>query len=101
METEEGIEFAERLEAIYDCPSGHTVILPLYVEAEAPEHWQCRCGQVGLLRQPDGTKLPPVKRQRTHWDMLLERRSVEDLEELLNERLELLRKGQARLGVRL
>jgi hypothetical protein len=32
-----------------------------------------------------------VKPPRTHWDMLLERRSVEDLEEVLAERLEVLR----------
>ena len=34
------------------------------------------------------------KPARTHWDMLLERRSVEDLEVLLTERLELLRGGE-------
>ena len=28
-----------------------------------------------------------VKPPRTHWDMLLERRSIEELEEILNERL--------------
>ncbi|MBF6248825.1 RNA polymerase-binding protein RbpA, partial [Nocardia elegans] len=32
-----------------------------------------------------------VKPPRTHWDMLLERRSKEELEELLKERLELLK----------
>jgi hypothetical protein len=31
------------------------------------------------------------KPQRTHWDMLLERRTIPQLEELLEERLELLR----------
>jgi len=36
------------------------------------------------------------KPQRTHWDMLLERRSIPELEELLDERLDLLRKGQLR-----
>jgi hypothetical protein len=28
---------------------------------------------------------------RTHWDMLLERRSVEELEDLLKERLEVIK----------
>ena len=28
---------------------------------------------------------------RTHWDMLLERRSVEELEELLKERLDIIK----------
>ncbi|MGB7425370.1 MAG: RNA polymerase-binding protein RbpA, partial [Ornithinimicrobium sp.] len=32
-----------------------------------------------------------TKPQRTHWDMLLERRSIPELEELLEERLTLLR----------
>jgi hypothetical protein len=31
------------------------------------------------------------RRTRTHWEMLLERRSLGELEELLTERLELLR----------
>ena len=34
------------------------------------------------------------KPQRTHWDMLLERRSEKELEEILTERLELLRGGE-------
>ena len=36
----------------------------------------------------------PVKHQRTHWDMLLERRSIPELEELLEERLTLLRESR-------
>ena len=31
---------------------------------------------------------------RTHWDMLLERRSEKELEDILKERLELLRGGE-------
>ncbi|MGL5247728.1 MAG: RNA polymerase-binding protein RbpA, partial [Brooklawnia sp.] len=33
-----------------------------------------------------------VKPPRTHWDMLLERRSIAELEELLAERLEEVRR---------
>jgi hypothetical protein len=36
----------------------------------------------------------PVKPARTHWDMLMERRTTAELEELLQERLELLRSGR-------
>jgi len=41
---------------------------------------------------------PPKATQppRTHWDMLLERRTVKELEELLDERLDLLRAGKLR-----
>jgi hypothetical protein len=38
----------------------------------------------------------PVKPARTHWDMLLERRSREELEEILAERLAVLRAGGIR-----
>jgi hypothetical protein len=34
------------------------------------------------------------KPARTHWDMLLERRSIKELEDILSERLELLRGGE-------
>ena len=34
------------------------------------------------------------KPARTHWDMLLERRSISELEDILTERLELLRGGE-------
>ncbi len=40
----------------------------------------------GAAPEPKKTKPP-----RTHWDMLLERRSVEDLEDLLKERLDLIK----------
>jgi hypothetical protein len=96
LETEEGVEFAPRLQAHYDCPNGHTIILPFSTEADVPLVWECRCGEGALLR--DATQPEPKngKKQRTHWDMLLERRTVKELEELLDERLDLLRAGKLR-----
>jgi len=38
--------------------------------------------------KPDTSNDKPV---RTHWDMLLERRSVEELEQILQDRLTILR----------
>jgi hypothetical protein len=98
METEEGVDFAPRLQAYYDCPNGHTIILPFSTEAEVPSMWECRCGLDALLRDGDQPLVKVVKPQRTHWDMLLERRSVDELQELLDERLELLREGKLRRG---
>ena len=64
-------------------------------EAEIPALWECpKCGSEALSTQgivPDAKNEKPV---RTHWDMLLERRSEKDLEEILKERLELLRGGE-------
>ncbi len=94
FEDESGIEFAPRQRVIYDCANGHEFDIPMAAEAEIPFTWECpRCGAES--RQRDG--LPPEakleKRVRTHWDMLLERRSLTELEDILSERLELLRTG--------
>lgn len=94
METAANAELAERTEYHYDCPNGHTVTMPFSVEADVPLSWECQCGALALLR--DGAQPDPkdVKTPRTHWDMLLERRTIPELEELLAERLQLLRAGR-------
>ena len=53
METDEGVDFAPRFQAHYDCPNGHTIILPFSTEAEVPVEWECRCGELALLRDAD------------------------------------------------
>lgn len=93
-EDERGVEFAERQVISYACPTGHQFEVTFSTEAEVPAVWDCpRCGHEALQQsgeKPDDKQLKPA---RTHWDMLLERRSMEDLEALLDERLELLRAG--------
>ena len=53
--------------------------------------WLCRNGMEGTLIEGDAPEPKKVKPPRTHWDMLLERRSVVELEELLKERLDLIK----------
>ena len=93
-ENESYAEFAERLRVTYECSNGHTTVVPFSVEAEEiPVLWDCRCGATALQC---GAEIPaPVATRhiRTHWDMLMERRTIADLEELLAERLELLHAG--------
>lgn len=96
LESEEGVELAPRVEAIYDLPDGRTLIIPFSADAEIPPVWEAPDGGEALLRDAQRPDSKPSKPVRTHWDMLLERRSEEELEELLNERLELLRSGQLR-----
>jgi hypothetical protein len=95
METAAGAELAERTDVVYDCPNGHVVTMPFSVEAEVPAIWDCHCGTVALLRHGKMPEPGNVKVQRTHWDMLLERRTIGELEELLDERLEVLRTSRA------
>jgi hypothetical protein len=91
-ETEYGAEPAPRNIAAYRCDQGHAFSVPFSGEAEIPVVWECRLdGSAARLvdgPEPETKKTKPV---RTHWDMLLERRSVADLEEVLAERLDVLR----------
>lgn len=98
LETDEGVAFVERKQVIYACANGHEFGVAMATDAEAPTAWMCRCGIEAELRDlPADEEQKPAKPQRTHWDMLLERRSVEELQVLLDERLELLRAGKLRI----
>ena len=87
-ETDRNTDLAPRHGVVYDCPRGHEVVVPMADDAEPPATWECKvCGGVGLLRDGEGFTAKAGKPARTHWDMLLERRSIDDLEEVLAERL--------------
>ena len=95
FEDERGIEFAARQRVAYVCAQGHDFEIPMSVEADIPATWECpRCGAEALSKHGQTPVEKVEKPARTHWDMLLERRSVKELEEILNERLELLRGGE-------
>ena len=99
LETEDGVVFADRQDARYVCPRGHDFKVTLALDADAPATWDCRCGEVAELV---GDPVPeedakPVKAVRTHWDMLLERRSLEELEILLQEQLDAYHSGELQL----
>jgi RNA polymerase-binding protein len=94
MESAENVVPSERQITTYVCPNGHRIELPFSVEAEVPATWECRCGAEARLVDGPEPEARPVKHQRTHWDMLLERRSIPELEELLEERLTLLRESR-------
>lgn len=88
-----GVELAARQDLSFDCPKGHHFTLTFAAEAELPTLWECpRCGSEA--RRSDGVEpeAKEVKPPRTHWDMLRERRSIEELEDILAERLEEIRK---------
>lgn len=91
METDDNVVLSERQITRYACASGHVSELPFSIEADVPPTWECRCGQEAKLIDGPAVEEKPAKVARTHWDMLLERRSIAELEELLQERLTLLR----------
>ncbi|MDO4913896.1 MAG: RNA polymerase-binding protein RbpA [Bifidobacteriaceae bacterium] len=94
LESDENVDFAARNDIPYVCARGHRTLVPFADEADIPETWECHCG---LTAKMDGLEDPEtheiIKPTRTHWDMLLERRSEEELKELLDKRLEMHREG--------
>jgi len=93
-ENDKGTELAERQLVSYVCPNRHRLEVPFSVEAEVPATWECKfCG--GTAAKANAASVAGqalrVKAPRTHWDMLLERRSIPELEVILQERLDLLR----------
>jgi hypothetical protein len=96
-ETDAHIVPAERRTVTYVCPEGHRSVVPFSVEAEEiPFEWNCRCGRTAERPDVAAPEAKPERHQRTHWDMLLERRTIADLEALLEERLELLHRMQGK-----
>ena len=90
-ETERNHDLAPRKTARYRTENGEEFDMPFADDAEVPGTWLCRNGMEGtLIEGGDPAEPTKVKVPRTHWDMLRERRSIEELEELLNERLEII-----------
>lgn len=95
-ENDRSVEAPECEIVSYSCSQGHQSVIPFSVEAEEiPLTWVCRCGrEAGAVTQVPkmaSVTISEPRVQRTHWDMLLERRTIADLQELLNERLAVMR----------
>jgi len=106
LQSEEGVTFSPRVGHTYRCGTcGRETVMIFSAEAEAPDEWECKYCARTATRLVDS--MPVVvdhsdeKIPRTHWDMLLERRTRDELEELLEERLSVLRLrrgGQQKIG---
>ena len=91
-ETDRNHNLAPRHIARYRTENGQEFDMPFADDADVPGTWLCRNGMEGILIEGAELAGPKkVKVPRTHWDMLRERRSIEELEELLKERLEIIK----------
>jgi hypothetical protein len=90
-ETDRNHDLAPRQIARYRTENGEEFDVPFADDAEIPHTWLCRNGMEGTLIEGDTPEPKKVKPPRTHWDMLLERRSIDELEELLKERLDIIK----------
>lgn len=91
LERETGVELSERLEAIFRCPAGHQFNIVFATDVELPRTWDCKHCSQEAIRFENGAEVPfegvESEGPRTHFDMVLERRTREELEELLEEML--------------
>lgn len=93
--------FAPRLMTKFICPDGHKFEIPFYIEAdEIPDTWECSCSQKAIradlvanrAAKGSGSDFETIlKTPKTHFDQLMERRSKADLQDLLKERIALIR----------
>ena len=92
-ETDRDRDLAPRQIARYRTENGEEFEIPFAAGAETiPGTWLCRNGMEGTLIEGGELAEPKkVKVPRTPWEMLRERRSIEELEELLKERLEIIK----------
>jgi RNA polymerase-binding protein len=96
-ETDRNHDLAPRRSVRYACPKGHDFEVPFSDDAEIPPVWECRLhGLESKIMDGNEPEQKKIKAPRTHWDMLLERRSISELEELLTERLEELKGRRTR-----
>jgi hypothetical protein len=95
LENEKGVSLAERLEHTYVCPNKHESKIIFAADAELPELWQCRkCSEQGSLvveGKHANLESSHDRPGRSHWEMLLERRTEKELEEILKERIAYIR----------
>ena len=93
-ETEYGAEPAPRNRGLFEprVRQAASPPSPSHTSLCSPSTWECRLdGATAQLVDGPAPEAKKTKPARTHWDMLMERRTVADLEEVLAERLDVLR----------
>jgi hypothetical protein len=86
-------DLVDRVECTYTCDMKHEFTRVFAADIEIPETWDCpHCGRIatqGFLPTPE----IPRPTNKTHWEMIAERRTTQELNFMLSSRLEELRSG--------
>lgn len=100
LESDRGVELASRQKADFRCQLGHGFSVVFSIEAELPQTWECTDCSAVAIRLENGTEIEvtglQVDEKRSHFDMVLERRTRDELEELLAEVLAEMRERRSR-----
>lgn len=93
LQSDVGVEYSPRKSYHYKTPDGELTEVTFAAEVEPPQVWECRTGEGALVEEDAHTsedEAHEAKPVRTHWDMLMERRKMDELEEILQERIDYL-----------
>lgn len=93
LESEVGVEPAPRQLVEFVCEDGHRFKVPFSTDADVPDTWNSGTHGIGMRVGVSEVEEEDAKPARTHWDMLMERRSMEELQVILEERLAI-RRGE-------
>jgi hypothetical protein len=100
LESDRGVELASRQRAEFRCQQAHTFSVVFSAEAELPQTWECADCAAIAVRLENGVEIEvtglQVDEKRSHYDMVLERRTRDELEELLAEVLAEMRERRSR-----
>ncbi len=79
----------DRIAVNYTCPSDHEFSKVFAADIDIPATWDCpRCGKMATTgSQTAAPEETPANESRTPWDMLMERRTIDTLTDMLTERV--------------
>ena len=99
LESDAGVELSARQKKMFRCSAGHEFSMTFSSTAELPETWDCKNCAETAIRLEDNSPITLTAgtgdAPRSHYDMVLERRTREELEELLQEMLADMRSRRA------
>ena len=95
-EVDRGERVAAQL-VTYTCNSGHKITIPFASEAEEiPESWNCHCGELAVLPGVELPEKPTIRTRRSHYDIVLERRTENELAQIFIAKLAEMHHSEAR-----
>ncbi len=107
-ESEEGVDFVDRHDVTFRTSDGEEFVVTFMAGVELPYDWRSprssnigrRLDAKGKPIQGDDPNAPaPTAPTVTHWEQLMKRRTIEELEVILQERITAMRaSGQLDLG---
>jgi hypothetical protein len=84
-----------RFDVVYVCEDGHETTVTMSTNADIPNEWTClTCSKNARLKNSDIPMEAEPEPKPDHWAKLIQRRTIEELDEMLEERIKLIKSGK-------